>query len=86
MYIYIYIYIYIYMYILAEYFVLNIYTKWMLQTKQKIYWLIIKKQTEKTLIIPLKKGFFKSFSEQNNVDSSILDKWIDNDIKRWIYI
>ena len=43
----------------------------MLPTKQKIYWLIIKKQTKKTLIISLKKGFFKSFSGQNKVDSSI---------------
>ena len=58
-------------YILVAYFVLNIYTKWMLLMKQKIYWLIIKKQTEKTLIISLKKGFFKSFSGQNRVDSNI---------------
>ena len=52
------IYIYIY-YILVEYYVLNIYTKWMVLTKQKVYWLIIKKQTEKN--ISLKKGFIKSF-------------------------
>ena len=32
---------------LLEYFVLNIYTKWMLLTKQRVYWLIIKKQIEK---------------------------------------
>ena len=31
----------IYKYILVEYFVLNIYTKWMLLTKQKIYPLMI---------------------------------------------
>ena len=43
----------------------------MLVTMQKIYWLIIKKQTEKTLVISLKKGFFKFFSGQNRVDGSI---------------
>ena len=44
----------------------------MLLTKQKVYWLIIEKQIEKkTLIISLKKGFFKSFSGQNKVNSSI---------------
>ena len=32
---------------LLECFVLNIYTKWMLLTKQRVYWLIIKKQIEK---------------------------------------
>ena len=31
----------------------------MVLTKQKVYWLIIKKQTEKN--ISLKKGFIKSF-------------------------
>ena len=48
---------------LVEYFVLNIYTEWMLLTKEKIYWLIIKKQIKKTLII--------SFSGQNKANSSI---------------
>ena len=38
----------------------------MLLTKQRVYWLIIKKQVEKKkLIISFKKGFFKSFSGQN---------------------
>ena len=46
-------------------------TKWMLLTKQRVYWLIIKKQIEKKLIISLKKSFFKSFSGQNKVNSSI---------------
>ena len=45
-----------YIYIFVEYFLWNIYTKWMLLTKQKIYWLIIKKQIQKTLIISLKKA------------------------------
>ena len=40
----------------------------MLLTKQRVYWLIIKKQIEKkTLIISLKKGFFKSFSGQKSI-------------------
>ena len=39
----------IYKYILVEYFVLNINTKWMLLTKQKIDWLISKKQIEKNI-------------------------------------
>ena len=43
----------------------------MLLTKQKIYWLIIKKQIEKNLDYFFKKGFFKSFSRQNKVNSSI---------------
>ena len=34
---------------LAEYFVLNIYTKSMLLTKQEIYRLLIKKQIRKTI-------------------------------------
>ena len=59
----------------------------MLLTKQKVYLLITKKQIEKkTLIISLKKGFFKFFSGQNKVNSSIQDEWIGNDIKRWIFI
>ena len=57
----------------------------MLLTKQRVYWLIIEKQIEKK-IISLKKGFFKSFSGQNKVNSSIWDEWIGNDIKRWISI
>ena len=61
----------IYRYILVEYFVLNIYTKWMLLTKQKIYWLIIQKQIEKTLIISLKRAFFKSLGGQKKVNSNI---------------
>ena len=41
----------------------------MVLPKQKVYWLIFKKQTEKkNVIIPLKKGFFKSFSGQNKVN------------------
>ena len=41
-------------------------------TKQKVYQLIIQKQIEKkTLIISLGKGFFKSFSGQNKVNTSI---------------
>ena len=46
---------------MIEYFVLNIYTNWMVITKQKCYWLILKKKQieKKTLIISLKKGFFK---------------------------
>ena len=62
----------IYRYILLEYFVLNIYTKWMLLTKRRLRWLVIKKQIgNKTLTISLKKGFFKSFSGQNKANSSI---------------
>ena len=47
----------------VEYFVLNMYTKLMLLTKQKIYWLIIKKHIGKN-IISFKKGSFRSFSGQ----------------------
>ena len=44
----------------------------MLLTKQRVYWLITKKQIEKkTLVISLKKGFFKSFGGQNKVNSGI---------------
>ena len=57
---YVYIYIYIYIYILVEYFVLNIYTKWMLLT-EKIYWLIIKKQIEKNIDCFSKKGLLPIF-------------------------
>ena len=38
--------------------------------EKKIDWLLRNKQ-EKTLIIFLKKGFFKSFSGQNKVNGSI---------------
>ena len=38
----------------------------MVLTKQNVYRLIIKKQTEKNVNYFLKKGFFKSFSEQNS--------------------
>ena len=31
----------IYRYIFLEYFALNIYTKWMLLTKERVYWLLI---------------------------------------------
>ena len=53
----------------VEYFVLNMYTKLMLLTKQKIYWLIITKHRGKN-IISFKKGSFRSFSGQK-ANSSI---------------
>ena len=57
----IYIYIYIYIYILAEYFILNIYTNLMVLTKQKVYWLF-KKKTEKNIVDYLfKKGLLQVF-------------------------
>ena len=38
----------------------------MLLTKQRVYWLIIKKQVEKkNWLFLLKRAFFKSFSGQN---------------------
>ena len=62
----------IYLYILVKYFLLNIYTKWMLLMTQRVCWLIIKKQTEETtLITSLKKGFVKSFCGQNKLNRSI---------------
>ena len=50
-----------YIYILVEYFILNIYTKWMLLTKQKIYWLTFKKQIGKNLDYFSKKGLLQIF-------------------------
>ena len=58
------------------------------KTEKDICILFIEKQNRKQtlLIISLKKGFFKTFSEQNKIKSSIYDEWIDIDIKRCISI
>ena len=56
------------------------------KTGKDICILFIEKQNRKKtlLIISLKKGFFKTFSEQNKIKSSIYDEWIGIDIKRCI--
>ena len=58
------------------------------KTEKDICILFIEKQNRKQtlLIISLKKGFFKTFSEQNKIKSSIYDEWIVIDIKRCISI
>ena len=57
----------------------------MLLTKQRVYWLITKKQIEKkTLIISLKKGFFKSFSGQNKLIVAFNSANLEN--YAWIYV
>ena len=56
---------YVYIHISWIFRIEHKYTKWMLLTKQKISWLIIKKQIEKNIDYFFKKDFFKSFRQQS---------------------